>query len=158
TDDNTVVNVALPSIKDDLGLGQSALEWIVNGYILAFAALLLTGGKLGDLFGRKRIFLLGLGVFTASSLLGGFAGNETLLVGARVLQGVGAAMMVPATLAIISNAFPEAERGKAIGIWAAVGAFGFGLGPVVGGVLAQHVHWSWIFWVNVPVGVIGLIV
>jgi MFS family permease len=155
--DNTVVNVALPSIKRDLGLGQSALEWIVNGYILAFAALLLTGGKLGDLLGRKRVFLSGLAVFTGASLFGGFADGETLLVAARVVQGVGAALMVPATLAIITAAFPAEERGRAVGIWAAVGALGFGLGPVTGGVLAQHVHWSWIFWINVPVGLVALL-
>jgi EmrB/QacA subfamily drug resistance transporter len=156
--DNTVVNVALPSIQRDLGLGQSALEWIVNGYILAFAGLLLTGGKLGDLYGRKRVFLLGLVVFTGASLLGGFAETETLLIGARVLQGVGAALVTPATLAIISAAFPEQERGKAIGIWAAVGALGFAVGPVTGGALAQHLHWSWIFWINVPVGLLALLV
>jgi EmrB/QacA subfamily drug resistance transporter len=156
--DNTVVNVALPSIQRDLGLGQSALEWIVNGYILAFAGLLLTGGKLGDLYGRKRVFLLGVAVFTGASLLGGFADTETLLIGARVLQGVGAALATPATLAIISAAFPEQERGKAIGIWAAVGALGFAVGPVTGGALAQHLHWSWIFWINVPVGLLGLLV
>jgi EmrB/QacA subfamily drug resistance transporter len=156
--DNTVVNVALPSIQRDLGLGQSALEWIVNGYILAFAGLLLTGGKLGDLYGRKRVFLLGVAVFTGASLLGGFADTETLLIGARVLQGVGAALATPATLAIISAAFPEQERGKAIGIWAAVGALGFAVGPVTGGALAQHLHWSWIFWINVPVGLLALLV
>jgi EmrB/QacA subfamily drug resistance transporter len=156
--DNTVVNVALPSIQRDLGLGQSALEWIVNGYILAFAGLLLTGGKLGDLYGRKRVFLLGVAVFTGASLLGGFADTETLLIGARVLQGVGAALATPATLAIISAAFPEQERGKAIGIWAAVGALGFAVGPVTGGALAQHLDWSWIFWINVPVGLLALLV
>jgi len=156
--DNTVVNVALPTIRRDLDLGQSALEWIVNGYILAFATLLLTGGKLGDLFGRKRAFLLGLAVFTGASLLGGFADSETLLVGARVAQGIGAALLTPATLAIISAAFPEEERGKAIGVWAAVGAFGFGIGPLIGGLLAEHVGWSWIFWINVPVGLLALLV
>jgi EmrB/QacA subfamily drug resistance transporter len=113
---------------------------------------------LGDLFGRKRVFLLGLAVFTAASLLGGFADGETLLVGARAVQGVGAALMTPATLAIISAAFPAAERGRAIGIWAAAAALGFAVGPVTGGVLAQHLHWSWIFWVNVPVGLVALLV
>jgi EmrB/QacA subfamily drug resistance transporter len=120
--------------------------------------LLLTGGRLGDLYGRKRVFLLGLAVFTVASLLGGFAGTETLLIGARVPPGVGAALLTPATLAIISAAFPEQERGKAIGIWAAVGALGFAVGPVTGGVLAQHLHWSWIFWINIPVGLLALLV
>jgi EmrB/QacA subfamily drug resistance transporter len=158
TVDNTVVNVALPSIRRDLGLGQSALEWIVNGYILAFATLLLTGGKLGDIFGRRRAFLAGLALFTGASLLGGFSDGEALLVGARALQGVGAALMTPATLAIITAAFPEAERGKAIGTWAAVGAVGFAIGPVTGGLLAEHLGWNWIFWINVPVGLLGLAV
>ena len=156
--DNTVVNVALPSIHRELGLGQDALEWIVNGYVLAFATLLLTGGRLGDLFGRKRAFLLGLVVFTASSLLGGFATSELMLVAARVAQGAGAALMTPATLAIISATFAEEERGKAIGIWAAVGALGFAVGPVTGGLLAEHVGWNWIFWINVPVGLTALLV
>ncbi len=156
--DNTVVNVALPSIRRDLGLGQSALEWIVNGYILAFATLLLTGGRIGDLFGRRRAFLAGLALFTAASLLGGLADGELLLVAARAAQGVGAALMTPATLAILSAAFPEEERGKAIGTWAAVGALGFAVGPVAGGLLAEHLGWNWIFWINVPVGLAGLLV
>lgn len=155
--DNTVVNVALPSIQADLGLSRSGLEWIVNGYILAFAALLLTGGRLADAFGRKRLFLLGFAVFTGASLFGGFAGSEALLVAARVVQGAGAALMIPATLAIISHAFPEKERGKAISIWAAVGALGFAVGPAVGGLLTEHVDWSWIFWINLPVGLGGFL-
>ncbi len=158
TVDNTVVNVALPSIRTDLGLGQSALEWIVDGYILAFATLLLTGGRVGDLFGRRRAFLAGLAVFTGASLLGGFADSAATLVGARVLLGVGAALVTPATLAIISAAFPADERGKAIGGWAAVGALGFALGPVAGGLLAEHAGWSWIFWLNVPLGALALAV
>ena len=157
--DNTVVNVALPSIQRDLGVGRAGLEWVVNAYILAFAALLLTGGRLADLFGRRRIFLAGLTLFTAASLFGGFATGEATLVIARVAQGAGAALLTPTTLAIIAAAFPDArQRAKAIGLWAATSALAFAVGPVAGGAIAQHLHWSWIFWINVPVGVAGLLI
>jgi EmrB/QacA subfamily drug resistance transporter len=156
--DNTVVNVALPSIQTDLGLGRSALEWVVSSYVLAFGFLLLTGGKLADVFGRQRLFLLGLVVFTGASLLGGFAGNAELLIIGRALQGLGAALMTPASLAIISATFEERERGKAIGIWAGAMALAFALGPVTGGALAEHVHWSWIFFLNIPVGLAAIVV
>jgi MFS family permease len=141
--DNTVVNVALPSIQRDLGVGRSDLEWVVNAYILAFAALLLTGGRLADIFGRRRLFLSGLALFTGASLFGGFAANEAMLVAARGLQGAGAALMTPTTLAIIAAAFPvEKERAKAIGLWAATSALAFAIGPVTGGAIAQHINWS----------------
>ena len=154
--DNTVVNVALPSIQHDLDLSRSGLEWIVNAYILGFATLLLTGGRLADLYGRRRLFLIGLGLFTAASLLGGFATSQGQLIVARSLQGAGAALLTPTTLAIIAAAFPDAkERGKAIGLWAATSALAFAVGPVTGGAIAQHIHWSWIFWINVPVGLVG---
>ena len=157
--DNTVVNVALPSIKHDLGVGRSGLEWVVNAYILAFATLILTGGRLADVFGRRRLFLTGIGVFTAASLLGGLATSEAMLIVSRVLQGTGAALMTPTTLAIISSAFPiEQERSKAIGLWAATSALAFAIGPVTGGLIAQHIHWSWIFWINVPVGLVGWLI
>lgn len=146
--DNTVVNVALPSIQRDLGIGRSGLEWVVNAYILAFAALMLTGGRLADVFGRRRVFLTGLGLFTVASLTGGFAASDATLIAARALQGAGAALMTPTTLAIISNAFAsERERAKAIGFWAATSALAFAVGPVTGGLIAQHIHWSWIFWI-----------
>jgi EmrB/QacA subfamily drug resistance transporter len=154
--DNTVVNVALPSIQQDLGLGRSGLEWIVNAYVVAFATLLLTGGRLADVFGRRRLFLSGLGLFTAASLFGGFAGSAATLIAARAIQGTGAALMTPTTLAIIAAAFPvERERAKAVGLWAATAALAFAIGPVAGGAIAQHITWSWIFWINVPVGVVG---
>ena len=154
--DNTVVNVALPSIQRDLGVDRRGLEWVVNAYILAFATLLLTGGRLADLFGRRRLFLTGLTVFTAASLFGGFASSEAELVAARGLQGAGAALLTPTTLAIIAAAFPgDKERGKAIGLWAATSALAFAIGPVTGGTIAQHLHWSWIFWINVPIGLVG---
>jgi EmrB/QacA subfamily drug resistance transporter len=154
--DNTVVNVALPSIQHDLHLGRSGLEWVVNSYVLAFGMLLLAGGRLADVFGRRRMFLIGLGVFTGASVAGGLADGQTLLVAARVAQGVGAAVMTPTALAIIAATFPESERGKAIGIWAAATTVAFALGPVTGGFLAERIHWSWIFFVNVPIGLAGL--
>lgn len=153
--DNTVVNVALPSIQQGLGATISQLQWVVNGYALTFAVLLLTGGKLADVFGRKRIFLTGLAVFTGSSLACALAGSAGMLVASRAVQGVGAALMMPATLAIISQAFPPRQRGTALGIWAGVSALALAIGPLVGGLLTEHIDWSWIFFVNVPVGIIG---
>jgi EmrB/QacA subfamily drug resistance transporter len=154
--DNTVVNVALPSIQRDLGARLSELEWIVAGYALTFAALLLVGGKLADLFGRRLVFVVGLGIFTASSLACALAPNPQFLIGARVVQGIGAALMSPATLSIISATFPPRERGQAIGIWAGVAALALSIGPFVGGVLTEHVGWSSIFFVNVPIGVVAI--
>jgi EmrB/QacA subfamily drug resistance transporter len=157
--DNTVVNVALPSIQADLHLGLSSLAWVVNAYVLSFAVLLLTGGRLADSFGRRRAFLAGLGGFTAASLLAGLAPSAGVLIAARVLQGASAALMTPPTLAIISHAFPdEKQRGTAIGLWAGAAALAAALGPVIGGLLAQHIDWSWIFYVNVPVGIAGICV
>ena len=156
--DNTVVNVALPSIQRDLHLGLSGLTWIVNGYVLSFAVLLLTGGRVADTWGRRRAFLTGLAIFTAMSAFAGLASGPGMLIAARVLQGAGAALMTPATLAIISDVFPDdRERATAIGIWAAVGALGFAVGPLLGGVITQAVHWTWIFYVNVPIGIVGLV-
>jgi EmrB/QacA subfamily drug resistance transporter len=155
--DNTVVNVALPSIQRDLAVGLSELEWTVNAYALTFAVLMLTGGKLADLMGRRRIFLAGLGVFTASSLACGLATGGEVLIAARAVQGVGAALMLPATLGIISATFEARERGLAIGIWAGVSGLALAIGPLVGGLIAQHVDWSWIFFLNVPIGVLGLL-
>ena len=154
--DNTVVNVALPSIQQSLGLSLSELEWVVAGYALTFAALMLTGGKLADLLGRRRVFVAGLVVFTAASLACGLAGSAEVLIGARVVQGIGAAMMNPATLSIITATFPPRQRGTAIGIWAGVSALALAIGPLVGGLLSEHVDWSWIFFVNVPVGIVAV--
>jgi EmrB/QacA subfamily drug resistance transporter len=155
--DNTVVNVALPSIQQDLGISVSELEWVVNAYALTFGVLLLTGGKLADLLGRRRIFIAGLVVFTVSSLWCGLAGSATSLIAARTVQGVGAALMNPATLSIITATFPPRQRGTAIGIWAGVSALALAIGPLVGGLLTQDIHWSWIFFINIPVGVAGVI-
>jgi EmrB/QacA subfamily drug resistance transporter len=154
--DNTVVNVALPSIAADLQIGLSELEWIVTGYALTFASLMLTGGKLADLLGRRLIFIVGLVIFTLSSLVCGLAGSGELLIGARVVQGAGAALMNPATLSIIAATFPPRQRGTAIGIWAGTSAMALAIGPLVGGLLTEHISWSWIFFVNVPIGVIAI--
>jgi len=155
--DNTVVNVALPSIQRDLGIGVSELEWVVTGYALSFAVLMLTGGKLADMYGRRRIFLVGLAIFTVSSLFCGLAGTAELLIAARVVQGVGAAFMMPATLSIITATFPPKERGAALGIWAGVSAMALAIGPLVGGLITENIGWNWIFYVNVPIGLLGLV-
>jgi EmrB/QacA subfamily drug resistance transporter len=154
--DNTVVNVALPSIQRDLDADLSELQWIVTGYALTFAALMLVGGKLADAYGRRLIFVVGIAVFTVASLLCGLASSGEMLIAARVLQGVGAALMNPATLSIIAATFPPRERGTAIGIWAGVSALALAIGPLVGGFITEHLDWSWIFFVNVPVGILGI--
>ena len=154
--DNTVVNVALPSIQKSLGLQVSELEWVVAGYALTFGAFMLTGGKLADLFGRRRIFVTGLVVFTAASLACGLATGPDMLIGARVVQGLGAAMMNPATLSIITVTFAPRERGMAIGIWAGVSALALAIGPLTGGVISEYVNWNWIFFINVPIGLIAI--
>jgi EmrB/QacA subfamily drug resistance transporter len=154
--DNTVVNVAVPSIQRDLGVGLSELQWIVTGYALSFAALMLTGGKLADMLGRRRIFVIGIVIFTIASLFCGLAESGQSLIAWRIIQGVGAALMNPATLAIISATFPPRQRGMAIGIWAGVSALALAIGPLVGGLLTEHLSWSWVFFVNVPVGVLGV--
>ena len=155
--DNTVVNVALPSMERDLHISVSSLEWVVSGYALSFAVLMLTGGKLGDMYGRRLIFVIGLAIFTASSLACGLASSAELLIGARVIQGVGAALMMPATLSIISATFPPRLRGTAIGIWAGVSALALAIGPLVGGLIVKNASWSWIFYINVPIGLLGIV-
>jgi EmrB/QacA subfamily drug resistance transporter len=151
--DNTAVNVALPSIQEDFGASLSALEWTVNAYTLTFAVLLVTGGRLGDIFGRRKVFLFGVVVFSLASATIGFAPSEGWLVASRAVQGIGAAFMMPGTLSIISNAFPPEERGKAIGTWAGVSAIALAAGPLLGGWLTEEVSWRAIFFLNLPVAV-----
>jgi EmrB/QacA subfamily drug resistance transporter len=152
--DNNIVNVAIPAIQRDLHLSTAGLEWVVSGYILVFASLLLAGGRLGDLFGRRRLFLLGLAIFTLSSLAAGLAGNIEVLVASRAVQGLGAALVTPTTLAIISATYPSPrERTAAVGVWSAVGALALAIGPLLGGLISQHLSWGWIFFINVPVGI-----
>ncbi len=159
--DNTVVNVALASIQHEFAIpvdDLSKLEWIVNAYVLVFAALMLTGGKLADFFGRRLVFLSGLAIFGLSSLACGLAPDADWLIAARAVQGAGAALMMPATLSIITATFAARERGMAIGIWAGVSAMALAIGPLVGGFVTQHLHWSWIFFLNIPVAVAGLVI
>jgi EmrB/QacA subfamily drug resistance transporter len=151
--DNLVVNVALPSIHRDLGASIQTLEWTVNAYVLSFAVLLLMGAALGDRLGRRRMFIVGMTLFTGSSLLAGFAGSGDLLIAARALQGAGAAIITPLTLTLLATAFPDEKRGLAIGVWSGVSGIAVALGPLVGGFVVQAASWHWIFWINVPIGV-----
>jgi EmrB/QacA subfamily drug resistance transporter len=152
--DSTIVNVALPSIQEDLGFSQSTLAWVVNGYLIAFGGLLLLSGRLGDLIGRRRVFLFGLALFTAASLACGFASSQELLVGARFIQGIGGALTSAVILGMIVTMFPEPrEQGKAIGIYSFVASAGASIGLLAGGALTQAISWHWIFFVNVPIGI-----
>src|ERR1700729_2722226 len=155
--DNNVTNVAIPTIQRDLHLSIAGLEWVVSSYILVFAGLLLAGGRLADVYGRRRLFVAGLSVFTLASLGAGLAGSGGVLIGFRLVQGLGAALLVPTTLAILVAGFDNLrERATAIGAWTAIGASALAAGPLVGGFISQHFHWGWIFFINVPVGVITL--
>jgi EmrB/QacA subfamily drug resistance transporter len=156
--DNTVVNVALPSIQRDLHASLSALEWTINAYTLTLAVFMVTGGRLGDIFGRRRMFLLGVVGFGISSLIIGLSPNGTVLVAFRAVQGVGAAFMMPGTLSIISQTFPPEQRGMAIGTWAGVSAMALAIGPVLGGFLTESVSWRAIFFINPPIAVIAIAV
>ncbi|GAA3130858.1 MFS transporter [Planomonospora alba] len=152
--DNTVVTVALPTLRTELNASLAALEWIVTGYVLTFSGLMLAGGRLADVYGRRRILVTGLAVFTAASLAAGAATSAGALVAARLVQGCGAALVLPAMLAVVAVAGGGRERSAGVAVWMASGAGALALGPVVGGYLTQHTHWSWIFLLNVPLGVL----
>lgn len=157
--DVAIVNVALPSIQVDLGFSQGDLQWVISAYALVFGGFLLLGGRAADIIGRRRLFLVGVVVFTVASLLAGLAWSDTSLIAARVLQGLGAAVITPAALSILSTTFPEGrERNIALGAWGAVGGFGAVAGVLLGGILTDALSWEWIFFVNVPVGVAAFLV
>ncbi|MGH3013745.1 MAG: MFS transporter, partial [Gaiellaceae bacterium] len=154
--DIAIVNVALPSIQVDLGFSQENLQWVISAYALVFGGFLLLGGRAADLLGRRRIFLAGVVVFTLASLLAGLAWSEASLIAARAVQGLGAAIITPAALSILSTTFAEGrERNIALGVWGAVGGFGAAAGVLMGGILTDALSWEWIFFVNVPVGVVA---
>src|SRR5688572_10818830 len=149
--DDTIANIALPSIQRDLGVSSSTLPWIINAYVLAFGALLLFGGRLGDLFGRRKVFRIGLVLFIIASLMGGLGVNAEMLIAARSLQGIGAAMVAPNVLALIATTFPAGKaRNKAMGVYAAMSAVGMTIGVLLGGVLTGFLSWHWVFFINVP--------
>ena len=150
--DNLVVTTALPSIRRDLGASLEDLEWTVNAYTLAFAVFLLTGAALGDRFGRRRMFLFGIGLFTAASAAAALAPSTDALIAARAIQGLGGAIVAPLTLTLLSEAFPAEKRGLALGIWSGIGGLAVAMGPLAGGAIIESISWQWIFWVNVPVG------
>src|SRR5438067_2471586 len=152
--DATIVNVAIPHIKLALHFSNTNLQWIINAYTLVFAGFLLLGGRAGDLLGRKRLFMIGLVIFTSASLLNGLATSSEMLIGFRALQGFGAALISPAALSIISTTFAEGkERARALGVWAAIAIGGSAVGLVLGGALTESFSWNWIFFINVPIGV-----
>ncbi|MGA9761766.1 MAG: DHA2 family efflux MFS transporter permease subunit [Gaiellaceae bacterium] len=155
--DNTIVNVALPTMERDLHIKVTELQWIVAAYTLSFASLIITGGKLADMFGRRRVFNIGLAIFTLASLGCGLSGSAHMLIAFRAIQGGGAAIMNPATLSIVTATFPPRQRGTAIGIWAGTAATALGIGPLLGGVLTEQLNWNWIFFVNVPIGVLAIL-
>jgi EmrB/QacA subfamily drug resistance transporter len=153
--DSTVVALALPSIRGDVDASSAGLQWMMNGYLLAITVFVVTAGRLGDIFGRKRLFILGAAVFALGSLVSGAAGDEQALVLGRVLQGVGAAPMLPLSLAIVCNAFPQEEQARALGVWAGISAVALAIGPFVGGALVE-VDWRLIFWINLPIAALAI--
>ncbi|MET0927517.1 MAG: MFS transporter [Solirubrobacterales bacterium] len=154
--DASIVNVALPTIGSDLGFSQDNLSWVINAYVLTFGGFLLLGGRLADLLGRRRVFMSGLVLFALASLVGGFAESEGALIAARAVQGLGAALLSPAALSIVTTTFSDgAERNKALGAWGAVAGSGGAAGVLLGGVLTEYAGWEWVLWVNVPIGIVA---
>ena len=153
--DSTVVALALPEIRGDVGASGEGLQWVMNGYLLTIAVLVVTAGRLGDMFGRKRVFIAGMAVFALGSVVSGAAGDQVGLIVGRVLQGAGAAPMLSLSLALVCNAFPSAEQPRALGIWAAVSAVALAIGPLAGGVLIE-LDWRVIFWMNLPIAALGI--
>ena len=157
--DIAIVNVALPSIKVDLGFSQEDLQWVISAYALVFGGFLLLGGRAADLLGRRRVFLVGLGLFAGGSLVAGLAWSEASLIAARSLQGLGAAVISPAALSILTTTFREGrERNIALGVWGAVGGFGAAAGVLLGGVFTDLLSWEWIFFINIPVALSAIAV
>ncbi len=154
--DSTVVTLALPSIREELDASASELQWVINAYLLALSVLVVTAGRLGDMFGRKRVFLLSLGIFSAGLVIAALAPSIEVLIAARIVQGVGGAGMLTLSLAIVSNDFSDADRPRALGIWAGVSALALALGPLLGGLLVEQLDWRWVFWIGVPPLVAGL--
>lgn len=156
--DTTAINLALPAMGRDLSVGLDSLQWVIDAYSVSFAALLLTGGTLGDRFGRRRMFRIGIAVFVLGSIVCALAGSFPVIIGGRVLQGTGSAMMLPQSLAILATAFPgKQERNRAMAAWSVVAGLGLAAGPTIGGLVVQEINWNFIFWVNVPIGITSLV-
>jgi MFS family permease len=154
--DNLVVTTALPVIKVDLGASLADLQWMVNAYTLTFAVLLLTGAALGDRFGRRRLFAAGIALFVVASAACALAGNATALIAARALQGAGAALVMPLAMAILSGTFGREERARALGIFSSITGCALIIGPAIGGFITEHLGWRWVFWINLPIGLIPI--
>src|SRR3954447_1941805 len=153
--DNLIVLSTLPSMQRDLGVSLDRLQWVVDAYILSFAVLMLTGAALGDRYGRRRMLVVGLLLFTASSAAAALASGSGMLIAARVLQGAGGAVLMPLTLTLLTTNVPAERRASALGVWSAIAGLGVALGPIAGGLLTSALSWHWIFWVNVPVGIVA---
>ena len=154
--DNLVVTTALPVIKRDLGASLADLQWMVNAYTLTFAVLLITGAALGDRFGRQRVFVIGIGIFTFGSAMAALSPSTEVLIAARAIQGVGGAIVTPLTLTLLSAAVPPERRAVALGAWGGIAGLAIAIGPLVGGAIAEGLDWHWIFWLNVPIGLVVL--